>query len=112
MIDLKEGLYFVDKAYRDYVGWRDYNNVIFDKINNIIYQIKTLGFNKHKNGIGDVVYLDSKATNYYSEIIDDNNRLVFKIDDEKIIILQCYGKKILLDSKTLLHVNDEPNETL
>lgn len=62
------------------------------KINNLLKDIQRNGY----DGIGKPEQLSANLSSYWSRRIDEKNRLVYKITDDTIEILECrthYGDK-------------------
>lgn len=58
---------------------------ILKKINELIKDIKRDAY----DGIGKPEPLKYQLTGYYSRRINDEHRLVYKVDDDSIYIIQC-----------------------
>ena len=77
---------FEDRGFDDYIYWR-YNDLkTFDKINRLLKSIERDGI---LNGLGKPERLKYGAG--YSRRIDDTNRLVYKIENDTIIVKACKG---------------------
>ena len=77
---------FEDRGFDDYIYWR-YNDLkTFDKINQLLKSIERDGI---LNGLGKPERLKYGAG--YSRRIDDTNRLVYKIENDTIIVKACKG---------------------
>ena len=63
------------------------NKKMFIKINALIEDIQ---INGPKYGIGHPEPLKGSLTDYYSRKIDSKNRLIYKVDED-IIIIKCLG---------------------
>ena len=79
---------FEEIAYSDFVNWASEDNAIFKKIANLIKDIDRNGENV---GIGNPEPLKHDLTGYWSRRIINEHRLVYKIENEVIVIAQCKG---------------------
>lgn len=79
-------LTFSDKAWEEYCLWQTQDRKTLKKINTLIKDIQRSPF----DGIGK----PEPLKNYdgcWSRRIDDVNRLVYKVSDGQIEIIQCRG---------------------
>jgi len=83
---------WTDDAWKDYLYWQSQDKKTLKRINELIKDIDRQPF----TGIGKPEPLKGDKQGYWSRRIDDANRIVYKIENEKIIIVQCGG-----------HYNDE-----
>lgn len=72
-------------AWEDYLYWQKNDKQILKRINELIKDIKR---DAH-DGIGKPGPLKYQLTGYYSRRINDEHRLVYKVDDDSIYIIQC-----------------------
>lgn len=72
-------------AWDDYLYWQKSDKQILKKINELIKDIKRDAY----DGIGKPEPLKYQLTGYYSRRINDEHRLVYKVDDDSIYIIQC-----------------------
>ena len=79
---------FEDAAYSDFVNWGTINKAIFKKIADLVKDIDRNGVN---TGIGKPEPLKHNLTGYWSRWITNEHRLVYKIENEIIVIPQCKG---------------------
>ena len=77
---------FEDQAFDDYIYWRKQDLKKFDKINQLLKSIERDGI---LSGLGKPERLKYGAG--YSRRIDEANRLVYKIENDTIIIKTCKG---------------------
>ena len=73
-------------------SWEEYVSIQTDKamlkrINRLISEIRRSPF----EGVGKPEALRYDLTGYWSRRIDDANRLVYRIENETVIIIQCKG---------------------
>ena len=74
-----------DHAWEDYVYWQTQDKKILKRINQLI---KDIDRNGHE-GIGKAEPLKYELQGFWSRRIDDEHRLVYRIEDNKIEILSC-----------------------
>lgn len=80
-------LKWTEDAWRDYCLWQSEDKKTLKKINEII---KDIDRNKY-SGIGKPEPLKGVFSGYWSRRIDNTNRLVYRINDNEIEIIQCKG---------------------
>ncbi|MDE5583808.1 MAG: Txe/YoeB family addiction module toxin [Ruminococcus sp.] len=81
-----------DKAWEEYLYWQTQDKKTLKKINRLLTDIDRNGY----NCAGKLEPLKSNLSGYWSVRIDEQNRIVFKINGEQLEILQCgshYGDK-------------------
>lgn len=76
---------WTDNAWEEYLYWQEQDRKTLKKINNLIRDIDRNGY----NCAGKVEPLKEDLTGFYSVRIDKVNRLVFKIEDNVLLITQC-----------------------
>jgi toxin YoeB len=76
---------FLPSAFDDFVFWSNENQKIHAKIVQLINDIQRNSF----SGIGKPESLKHKFKGLWSRRITDEHRLIYKITDEQIIIVQC-----------------------
>ncbi|MBR4992772.1 MAG: Txe/YoeB family addiction module toxin [Lachnospiraceae bacterium] len=74
-----------DEAWEDYLYWQTQDKKTLKRINQLIKDIERNGY----NGKGKPEPLKGNLSGYWSVRIDSKNRLVFKIQDDSIKIVQC-----------------------
>jgi len=74
-----------DEAWDDYLYWQTQDKKTLRRINILLKDIDRQPF----NGIGKPEPLTGNLTGYWSRRIDDNNRIVYRIRDGRIEIIQC-----------------------
>mgnify|MGYP001469394935 FL=1 len=72
-------------AWEDYLYWQNTDKLILKRINLLIKSILRDPF----SGIGNPEGLKSNFRGYVSRRIDDEHRIVYKVFDDKIHIIQC-----------------------
>lgn len=78
---------FSDRAWEEYCYWQTQDKKTLKKINQLLLDIKRNGF----TGIGKPEPLKDNLSGFWSRRIDDANRLVYKITNNYIEIVQCKG---------------------
>lgn len=81
-----------DMAWDDYLYWQTQDKKTLKRIHQLLQDIDRNGY----TGIGKPEALKGDLKGYWSRRIDDDNRLVYRIKDNRIEILQCrshYGDK-------------------
>lgn len=78
---------FTEKAWQDYCYWQTQDKKTLKRINLLLQDIKRNNF----SGIGKPEPLKNDLSGFWSRRIDDSNRLVYKINNEQIEIIQCKG---------------------
>ncbi|MDR1193867.1 MAG: Txe/YoeB family addiction module toxin [Peptococcaceae bacterium] len=78
---------FQERAWNDYLDWQTQDRKTLKRINEIIRDIVRIGY----GGIGKPEPLRGNLSGWWSCRIDDTNRLVYRINNDKIEISQCKG---------------------
>lgn len=78
---------FTDKAQGDYCYWQKQDKKTLKRINLLLEDIRRNGF----VGIGKPEPLKNDLSGFWSRRIDETNRLVYRINNEQIEIVQCKG---------------------
>lgn len=76
-----------DEAWDDYVYWQTQDKKTLKKINRLIKDIDRNGYNCE----GKLEPLSGDLAGYWSVRIDEKNRIVFRITEDYMEILQCGG---------------------
>ena len=76
---------WTDYAWEDYLYWQTQDKKTLKRINALLQDIDRNG----NVGIGKPEPLKGNLQGYYSRRIDECNRLVYRIRDNTIEILQC-----------------------
>jgi toxin YoeB len=77
-------LTFAEKAWDDYLCWQKTDKKMLNRINTLIKDIKREPF----EGIGKPEPLKHALSGYWSRRINDEHRIVYKINQESILIAQ------------------------
>lgn len=78
---------FTEKAWEEYCYWQVQDKKTLKKINLLLQDINRNGF----IGIGKPEPLKNSFSGLWSRRIDSVNRLVYKINNDQIEIIQCKG---------------------
>lgn len=76
-----------EKDWGDYCQWRQEDKKILKKVNSIIKDIQRNWY----IGIGKPEALKNNLSGWWSRRIDEKNRVVYKIENNAIIIASCKG---------------------
>jgi len=76
---------FLDQAWEDYLHWQNTDKAMLKKINSLIKEIERLPF----EGIGKPEPLKHNLTGLWSRRINLDHRLVYKMENESIVLFQC-----------------------
>lgn len=76
---------WTDDAWEDYVYWQTQDKKTLRRINALIKDCLRSPF----EGIGKPEPLKYNLSSYWSRRIDDTNRLVYRFDDDNLIIISC-----------------------
>ncbi|MHB8493298.1 MAG: Txe/YoeB family addiction module toxin [Casimicrobiaceae bacterium] len=76
---------FSDQAWDDYLFWQARDKAVLKRINALIRDIQRSPF----DGIGKPEPLKHNLSGFWSRRIDDEHRLVYAIDDDRILVAQC-----------------------
>lgn len=79
---------WTDQAWEDYLYWQTQDKKTLKKLNQLIRDIERSGINE---GIGKAELLSGNLAGWCSRRIDSKNRIVYRIEDRKLIISQCRG---------------------
>ena len=74
-----------DSAQADYLHWQTQDKKTLKKINKLLQDIERNGY----NGIGKPEPLKHDLSEYWSVEIDKKNRIVFRIENNSLEIVQC-----------------------
>jgi len=76
---------FEESAFQDFIEWATINKKLYQRIVDLIMDILRQPF----SGIGKPEPLKHDLKGYRSRRINDEHRLVYKVNDEAVIILSC-----------------------
>ena len=78
---------FSESAWEEYCYWQTQDKKTLKRINLLLTDVQRNGF----TGLGKLEPLKENLSGYWSRRIDDVNRLVYKIENDKIEEIQCKG---------------------
>lgn len=78
---------FTEKGFADYLWWQTEDRKTLKRINALLKDIER----NHFDGIGKPEPLKYDKGTFWSRRIDEENRLVYRITDGQIEIVQCRG---------------------
>ncbi|HNP27362.1 MAG TPA: Txe/YoeB family addiction module toxin [Nitrosomonas sp.] len=78
-------LSWAEKAWEDYLYWQQTDKTVLKRINTLIKDIKREPF----DGLGDPEPLKHNWSGYWSRRINREHRLVYRVKDGSLIIVQC-----------------------
>lgn len=78
---------FTTKAWEEYCYWQTQDKKILKRINALLIDIQRNNF----TWIGKPEPLKSNLSGFWSRRIDEVNRLVYRINNNQIEIIQCKG---------------------
>jgi toxin YoeB len=78
-------LSFDDSAWEQYLYWQDNDKKMLKRINSLIKEIKRNPI----DGIGNPEPLKHNWSGFWSRRIDHEHRLVYQVNEDAIIIVQC-----------------------
>lgn len=78
-------LLWYNKAWEEYLYWQTQDKKTLKKINRLLTDISRNGY----NCTGKAEPLKENLSGYWSVRIDEKNRIVFKVTNEQIEIIQC-----------------------
>ena len=78
-------LIFSAEAWEDYLYWQGTDRRILRRINLLIRDVLRSPF----EGIGKPEPLKRNLSGYWSRRIDDEHRLVYRIEGDSVLIAQC-----------------------
>ena len=77
-------LIFAEPAWQDYLYWQTQDKQILKRINQLIQEIMREPF----SGIGKPEPLKHALSGYWSRRINDEHRIVYKIENDALLIAQ------------------------
>ena len=80
-------LTFEEKAWEEYLYWQTQDKKVIKRINMLLKDINRNSF----EGIGKPEPLQGNLSGYWSRRIDEVNRIVYKKQNETIVIATCKG---------------------
>jgi toxin YoeB len=77
---------FSDDAWNDYLYWQANDKAKLKRINKLLQSIDRDGYS---NGIGKPEPLKYNLSGYWSRRISDEHRIIYKVENEQILIASC-----------------------
>jgi toxin YoeB len=77
-------LVFSENAWEEYLYWQKVDRKVVERINKLIREIERTPF----EGIGKPEALKHALSGYWSRRINDEHRIVYKVEDEALLIAQ------------------------
>lgn len=74
-----------DDAWEEYLYWQSQDKKTLKRINNLLKDIDRQPY----SGIGKPEPLTGNLSSYWSRRIDDSNRIVYRIKNNQVEIIQC-----------------------
>ena len=78
-------LSWAEQAWEDYLYWQRTDKKTLKRVNALLKDIKR----QPCEGLGDPEPLKHNWTGYWSRRIDRQHRLVYKVANEAIVVVQC-----------------------
>ena len=78
-------LIFSEHAWQDYIHWQKVDRKLLKRVNLLIQDVLRSPF----EGIGKPEPLKHALAGYWSRRINDEHRLVYKVDSDAVLIAQC-----------------------
>ncbi|ATX79624.1 toxin YoeB [Mariprofundus aestuarium] len=82
---MPELLCWTDEAWADYLWWQSQDRKTLKRINRLIQDSMRSPF----EGIGKPEALRENLSGFWSRRIDESNRLVYAVDDNRLTIISC-----------------------
>lgn len=76
---------FAQKSWDDYNYWLEHGKKIFERLRRLIKETLRDPY----GGIGKPEPLKNNLKGYWSKRINDEHRLVYKIEDQQLVIISC-----------------------
>ena len=80
-------LTFTNQAWEEYCYWQSQDKKTLKKINTILADIQRDNY----IGVGKPEPLKNNFAGYWSRRIDSKNRIIYRINNNQIEIIQCKG---------------------
>ena len=77
--------YWTDEAWEDFEYWLEQDKKTLRQIKKLLKDIDRNGY----KGLGHPETLSGDLAGYWSRHIDEKNRIVYKIEDDAVKIIQC-----------------------
>lgn len=77
--------FFTDESWADYIFWQENDKRFIKRINELIKEIERTPF----TGIGRPEPLKHHLSGYWSRRINEEHRLIYRVEEDRMIILSC-----------------------
>ncbi|KJS73899.1 MAG: Txe/YoeB family addiction module toxin [Serpentinimonas sp.] len=77
-------LIFADEAWADYLYWQKQDRKMLERVNKLIVEVMRAPF----SGVGKPEPLKHALSGYWSRRINDEHRMVYKIENGALLIAQ------------------------
>ena len=84
---MNKELSFMDDGWDDYIYWQTANKKVLKKINDLLKDITRNPF----SGIGKPEPLKHEKRGFWSRLINDEHRIVYRVEGNKTVIYSCKG---------------------
>ncbi|MBF6413274.1 Txe/YoeB family addiction module toxin [Nocardia cyriacigeorgica] len=81
-------LTFTDTGWTDYLHWQSADRAMLKKLNRLIDEIRRNG---NAEGTGKPESLRQNLSGWWSRRIDHEHRIVYRADDDSVIVIACRG---------------------
>ena len=78
-------LMWLDGGWQDYLYWQKHDPKVLQRVNDLIKEAMRNPF----SGIGKPEALKSNLRGWLSRRITQEHRLVYRVEDEMLIVMQC-----------------------
>ena len=78
-------LMWLEGAWQDYLYWQNHDRKTLKRINQLLEDARR----NHHSGIGKPEPLKANLRGWWSRRITQEHRLVYRSEDEMLIVLQC-----------------------
>ena len=78
-------LQFLEQGWENYVYWQTQDQKTLKKLNKLLADISRNG----NTGLGHPEQLSGNLSGWWSREIDKKNRLIYRIEGDVIIVMQC-----------------------
>ena len=78
---------FTEDAWEDYLYWQTQDKKTLKRINQLLQDIERNGY----NGICKPEPLRGDLSGFWSRRIDDEHRIVYRVTEDRVEIIQCRG---------------------
>ena len=78
-------LMWLEGGWQDYLYWQKQDRKVLKRINELIHDAKR----HHSSGLGKPEPLKANLRGWWSRRITQEHRLVYRVEDEILIVLQC-----------------------